>query len=87
MAFTISHTTVGGNTETEFFEVAVARGFTGTLFSVSNRLNTFGSGIGGVNDTVVTVTLSANNEIEITFDTKIGTAAAVAYSVTEFTNA
>jgi hypothetical protein len=87
MSFTLSHTRNDSNTDTEFFDVVVARGFTGTIFSVSNRLNTFGSGVGGVNDTVVTVAINGTtNEIEVSLDTKIGTVASVAYSVTEFKN-
>lgn len=86
ISFTITHTTNTFDLETEFFDVVVARGTT-TLFSVSNRLNTFGSGVGGVNDTVVTVDINGtSNEIEVSLTTKIGTAAAVAYSVTEFKN-
>jgi hypothetical protein len=83
MSFTVTHTTVPGDLETEFFDVVVAKGTT-TIFSVSNRLNTFGSGVGGINDTVVTVNTNASSEIEVILDTKIGTSAAVAYSVTEF---
>lgn len=86
ISFTITHTTNSYNLETEFFDLVVAKGFTDTLFSVSNRLNTFGSGVAGANDTVVTVAVNGNNEIEISLETKIGTAAAVAYSVTEFKN-
>lgn len=86
ISFTITHTTNTFDLETEFFDVVVARGTT-TIFSVSNRLNTFGSGVAGVNDTVVTVDINGtSNEIEVTLTTKIGTAAAVAYSVTEFKN-
>jgi hypothetical protein len=86
MSFTVTHTAPSNELETEFFDVVVARGFTDTLFSVSNRLNTFGSN-GGANDTVVTVGINGtSNEIEVSLDTKIGTAASVAYSVTEFKN-
>jgi hypothetical protein len=83
MSFTVTHTTDTFDLETEFFDVVVAKGTT-TIFSVSNRLNTFGSGVGNVNDTVVTVNTNAGNEIEVILTTKIGTSAAVAYSVTEF---
>jgi hypothetical protein len=83
MSFTVTHTTDTNDLETEFFDVTVARGTT-TIFSVSNRLNTFGSGVGGINDTVVTVNTNASSEIEVILTTKIGTAASVAYSVTEF---
>lgn len=75
---TIKHDT-GGSVDIETFEVMAANGATDSVFSVSNRLNTFGSN-GGVNDT--TVTTGAGFELII--DTKYGTTNTVTFAVTEF---
>jgi hypothetical protein len=70
-----------GLVETEIFEVFATKGFGGDLFSVSNRLNTYGSGVGGVNDTVVTI----DGSFVLSVETKYGTNNIVTFSATEFT--
>ena len=76
---TVSHTVTGG-TETEIFEVFAADGLTGTLFSVSNRLNTAGSN-GGANDTIVTVDVDLLLSVQPTY----GDSNTVTFDVVEFT--
>ena len=80
MIVTVNHDSGMGLVETEIFEVSAATGFTGTVFSVSNRLNTYGSGVAGANDTVVTI----DGSLALSVETKYGTTNTVTFDVTEF---
>jgi hypothetical protein len=72
---TIKHD-MGGTIEIETFEVMASTGASDTVFTVSNRLNTYSAG------SVADVTIGASFELII--DAKYGTTNTVTFAVTEF---